>query len=403
MAEKLETLKSRARIMAVMVPILIVVGSAPARAETNGQQDANLSRQVYELKAMVEAQNTKIEQQQIELRQLRRQQDPLHERRAEDIKALVEEVLADAESRASFLDGLTAGHDGSNFFIGSSDGGFMMKIFGLFQARWVGTFRGDESGRSSVSPDDNSETGFEFRRIELGFKGHVGDPRIGYVLVLATEDGAAGVEQIIAQDVVLSYKLTDDVTLMGGRYFAPFLREELIGGGGSLAVALSYMNNELSIGRGEGITLLYEKESFRGQVFLSDGAGSGGGGGVNSPHADGVDWAVTGRGDIKVSGDWSQWGDFTGSTSEPMAVFIGGAVHFQHGETGDSVAANDVDLFAWTVDGSVEDGGFNIFFAVAGEHFDANGTADMDNYGVVVQAGYMAIPISLNRSLATRW
>ena len=317
-------------IIAVVSTFLLICPVVQAQGDR--PQDAEVLSQLKALKAMVEAQNAKIQAQSIELKSLKQQGDWLSNRRAEDIQAIIDGILTDADGRASLLsDGSTAGYDGSNFFLGAVDGVFMMKMFGLFQGRWVGTFRGNETGRTSTSPDDNDEMGFEFRRIELGFKGHIGGPRLGYLLVLATEDGAAGVEQIIAQDVVLIFALSDNVTLRGGRHFAPLLREELIGGGGSLAVALSYMNNELSIGRAEGISLTYETDSLRAQAFFNDGAGSGGGGGVNSPHADAVDVALTGRVDIKLDGQWSQWGDFSAWSGDPLAVFVGGAIPLSEG------------------------------------------------------------------------
>ncbi len=331
----------------------------------------------------------------------------LTKRRAAEIKALTIDVLADADTRASLFDGgaiaLMAGHDGDHFYLKSTDDNFLMGINGLLQFRWIGNFRGNESGRASTSPDDNDETGFEFRRIELGFGGHVFDPRIGYTLVLATEDGAAGVEQLIAQDVILSYAASDNLTLLGGRYFAPFLREELMGGGGSLAVALSFMNNQLSIGRGEGVSAIYQTDSFRVHGFFSDGAGSGGGGGVNNPTADGVDWAGTVRGDLKLDGEWNQWGGFSAWEGQPSSAFLGGAIHYQKGETGDSLAANDVDLFGWTIDGSLQDGGFNLYIAGAGNHSESDTAADIDNYGFVAQVGYIwSFPTGLSPSFVMK-
>ncbi|MCH8824050.1 MAG: hypothetical protein IH984_11145 [Planctomycetes bacterium] len=320
----------------------------------------------------------------------------LTEQRAEEIRALTLDVLADVDTRASLKDGgaltLMAGHDGDHFFLKSPDGNFLMGINGLLQYRWIGNFRGNESGRASTSPDDDNETGFEFRRVELGFGGHVFSPEFGYTLVLATEDGAAGVEQLIAQDVVLSYAASDNLTWLAGRYFAPFLREELMGGGGSLAVALSFMNNNLSIGRGEGISAVYQTDSFRVHGFLSDGAGSGGGGGVNNPTADGVELAGTVRADFKLDGEWGQWGGFSAWEDQPSSFFLGGAIHYQSGESGDSLAANDVDLFGWTIDGSIQNGGFNLFVAAAGNHTESDTAVDIDNYGFVVQAGYMVVP-----------
>ena len=296
-------------------PAVVALGAAAAGlvedtyASSETFRGSSTSEAGASSEARIEALTSQVNELRDEVEQLRAaQSDPrLIERREAEIKALVKDMLTDADSRASLLDGglfaLTAGYDGNAFYLESADGNFLMNIGGLLQYRYIGTFRGDESGRPSVSPDDNSEAGFEFRRVELGFTGHIGDPRIGYVLVLATEDGAAGVEQIIAQDVLLTYKATENLTLAGGRYFAPLLREELMGGGGSLAVALSYMNNQLSIGRGEGISAIYEGDSFRAHAFFSDGAGSGGGGGVNSPHGDAAEWALTARGDVKLAGE----------------------------------------------------------------------------------------------------
>ncbi len=283
-----------------------------------------------------------------------------------------------------------AGYDGNAFYVGTTDGKYTMRFNGLFQLRAVGTFRGSETGRASASPDDDNELGFEFRRIELGIAGNIHD--LGYQLVLATEDGAAGVEQIIAQDVKVDYPISDEVKIGGGRYFAPFLREELMGGGGSLAVALSFMNNSLSVGRAEGVSLLYQTDDFRADVFINDGAGSGGGGGVNSPFADGVDWALTTRADIKLAGDWGQWGDFTAGSEDSPATFLGFAAHYQKGESGDSDPANDVDKFMWTIDGSAEWGGLNAFAAVAGHHTNPGTGSSLGDYGAVAQIGYMAVP-----------
>jgi hypothetical protein len=320
-------------------------------------------------------------------------QNWLTERRAEEVRAMILDILADADTRASLLaDNANAGWD-NGFFLQSSDGAYLMKIGGLLQYRWVGTFRDDGDTRTvGTSLVDDTETGFEFRRVELVFTGHIGSPSIGYLLVLATEDGEAGVEDIIAQDVRISYDINDNFTVAGGRYFGPFLREELIGGGGSLAVALSFMNNTLSIGRVEGVELKYQSDDVRASLMFSDGAGSGGGGAVNNHTADASDWAVTFRGDVKLDGEWGQWGDFSAAGGAPTAIFIGGAIHAQGGEHGDDVAGNDTDLLHWTADASYENNGLAVYFAFASNHSESSTTTDIDNTGWVVQAGYMLVP-----------
>lgn len=78
------------------------------------------------------------------------------------------------------------------------------------------------------------------------------------------------------------------------------------------------------------------------------------------------------RGDLKLDGEWNQWGGFSAWESQPSSAFLGGAIHYQEGETGDSLAANDVNLFGWTIDGSLQSGGFNLYVAGAGNHSESD-------------------------------
>ena len=60
----------------------------------------------------------------------------LTEQRAAEIKGLVQDVLADADTRASLQGGgSTAGYD-NGFFIASSDGNFRLNINGGASIRW---------------------------------------------------------------------------------------------------------------------------------------------------------------------------------------------------------------------------------------------------------------------------
>jgi hypothetical protein len=63
----------------------------------------------------------------------------LNERRAEEVKTLIHDVLADADTRASLAgDGMTAGHNG-HFFLASADGGFLLNVGGQIQFRYIAT------------------------------------------------------------------------------------------------------------------------------------------------------------------------------------------------------------------------------------------------------------------------
>ena len=88
------------------------------------------------------------------------------EQRAAQIRELVYDVLADADTRASLLsNGLQAGwNDQLGFFLSDSNGRFLLRIMGLMQLRYVYSYR--------YNPD-NGRGGFENTRTKLTFRGYV--------------------------------------------------------------------------------------------------------------------------------------------------------------------------------------------------------------------------------------
>ena len=81
--------------------------------------------------------------------------DWMSEARSEQVRGIVQDVLADADTRASLQgDGATSGYN-DGFFVKSADGKWSMKINGLFQERWnLG-----HQGSSSFSPGGAQRTG----------------------------------------------------------------------------------------------------------------------------------------------------------------------------------------------------------------------------------------------------
>ena len=114
-------------------------------------------------------------------------------------------------------------------------------------------------------------------------------------------------------------------------------------------------------------------------------------------HRDAADFAFTARVDVRLAGDWGQSKDFAAWAGEEMAAFIGAAIHYEIGETGDGFLNNN--FFMWTVDGSVEMNNFNAFAYIVGYHSDLDdilgGVDDVDFFGYVFQLGYMVIPDTL--------
>lgn len=331
----------------------------------------------------------------------------LNERRTEEVKSLIQEVLADADTRASMMAaGSTAGYDKGHFFIASEDGSFLMKIGGQAQFRYVYNSRDDDGG---VTATDVDEAGFQFRRVKLFFKGHVGSPKITYSVGIQTNRNT---ENIDLDHAYFGYQVMDGVTLFGGEAKAPFLREETTSSSRQLTVERSLVNELFTAGRVQGVWAVIDvDDNMKFALAFTDGANSGE---VGAPitgkdfHNDATDFAVTARLDLRLAGEWAQMKDFSAWAGEQQAVFFGAAVHHEIGESGGGAiptlgagtpfnatggAVGYDEFTAWTVDGSIESDGGNLYAAVMGIHFNNNGgTNDIDAYGLVVQGGVMLIP-----------
>jgi hypothetical protein len=95
----------------------------------------------------------------------------LTEERANEIKSIVRDTLADADTRTSLQGGgAMAGYD-NGFFMSSADGNFKLKLGVLEQVRFVWQF------------DDADTMGFENRRTQLAFGGNMFDPSWTYKVV----------------------------------------------------------------------------------------------------------------------------------------------------------------------------------------------------------------------------
>jgi len=337
----------------------------------------------------------------------------LNERRAEEIKTLIREVLSDADTRASLMeDGMTAGHDGKKFFLRSADGGFLLNIEGQIQFRYTANFR-DGDGEEGVGETalDGGEAGFELRRTKLRFSGHIAGPKIGYVIQLEVGRG----DNVTDGDIIMvDYDLTDNITLYAGEVKGPFLREELTSSKHQLAADRTLVNELFTLDSVQGVGVTYSSDMFRVNVMIHDGSRSGDGDGANEFHSlaslgfsdeedgdpfddgevskkfseDDNDFAIAARVDVKIFGDWSQQKDFTSWTGEDMALFIGGAIDWEVAETG-STGLND-SIFLWTIDAQFEMNGLNVFAAFVMAHTDNEAASgpDVDPLGFVIQGAY---------------
>jgi hypothetical protein len=311
-------------------------------------------------------------------------QDAWSDQNADEVRALVAEMMNDAQTRSSLLQsGATAGHDGK-FFIGSADGNFRLNVGGQIQFRYLANFRDgtfpDDPDTDRNESDDDTTLGFQTRRTKIWFEGHIFDPNLYYKVVGAFDRGDDGVFEL--EDAYVGYKFDNGLDLRWGQFKLPFMREELVSSTKQLAVERSNTNEFFNQGRSQGVQVAWMNEQFRATGAFSDGFNS-----ANTDFTqDPSDFAVTGRVEYLAMGDWKQFEQFTSFRGTSNGLMLGGAIHWQD----DSEEVNNPidDFFAYTLDVSWQSDGWNLFGALTGASVSGDGPAgDSDPFGFVVQGG----------------
>lgn len=302
---------------------------------------------------------------------------------ADEVRALVAEMVADADSRSSLLQSGGAGHDGK-FFLGSPDGNFRMNVGGQVQFRYILNFT-DDVDDDPLTPqneaEDDFEPGFQTRRTKLNFGGHVFNPDLFYYVQGAFDRSAGGTFRL--EDAYVGMNLDGGLSVRWGQFKAPLLREELVSSKRQLAAERSIVNEFFSQNRSQGIELAYADEMWRVKGMFSDG--------LNSANTDigteSADWGLTARGEFLASGQWDQFDAFTSERGSEMGVMVGGALHWQDGPDRPTGPA-ETSVFQYTIDASVAGDGWNLFGAFIGRSSDPDGAQSRDDFGYVIQGGW---------------
>lgn len=304
-------------------------------------------------------------------------------RRAEEVKSLIHEVLADAQTRASLAgDELTAGWD-KNFFLASEDGNFLMTLSGQVQFRYIANFR-DEPGDAD---EDDEEAGFQMRRAKLTFAGHAIDPRLEYqVEVQADRNGG----EMILQDTFVRYEWADELFVMAGNFKPGFNREELVSSKRQQAVERSFVNGFFRIGRSQAVQVSGAHERWNWAVSLHDGREA-----ENVDfHSDNTDVGLAGRVELLLAGEWKDLRQYAAWSGTPFGLMLGGGIDYELAESGSGTAFLYEDFWQWTADASLQLDPVNLFIAGHGRHVDGAGAigGDFEQFGAVLQAGAFVIP-----------
>ena len=353
--------------------------------------------------------------------------DWLTEQRAQEIRAIVSDVLSDSATRASLAgDAATAGYDKSKgFFLGSADGNYTLGMKGDMQIRWaynsrnIGSAPAAQGSPANTTPDDT--WGFELRRVRLTFFGNVVDPSWTYEVKIAFNRTATASNNAFVDEAFVTKDLGGGWSLRAGQFKPPFLREELVGTTAQLAAERSLVNDFFSAQKSQGLRLGWNDEQFKIEGFYgdtiraaesapysltgttADALNAGSALGVPTSQNTGFnvntsDYAFAARAEWKPLGEWKQFKDMQSYRGEGQGLLFGVAGYAEQVDpvSGSNGATPDVILSA-TADASFDFGGANIFaYGVyrnvslqSAQPVRGGGTNDAINqWGAVIQGGY---------------
>ncbi|MEM7230274.1 MAG: porin [Planctomycetota bacterium] len=328
----------------------------------------------------------------------------LTERRADEIRGIVQDVLADADTRSSLQgSGLTAGWS-DHFFLASSDGAFKLVVDGKLQLRYLYNYRDDQ-------PDQHRQ-GFENTRTQLTLRGHVVNRdwtylvRGGFDRGTTPSSGTAtptGNGDFNLLDAWVRFYIDEYWSVRVGQYKAPFTREFLVDSAYLQGVERSVTDSTTSIGRTQGIELMYVDDANRWLVTFHDGAqdmlfgGSASLTGSNAPNTTALtrdsEFAITTRYERLIAGSWSQFVDLTSRPDEDFAALWGFAAHYRpfESEGEASFGRDETPWVAWTTDLSLEYGGAAVFASFTHHYVDTI-IQDVNVFGALIQGSMYLSP-----------
>ena len=262
---------------------------------------------------------------------------PLDDARAEQVRALVREVLADASTRASFASGTTeipvTGYDHGGL-IATPDGAWTVRANILVQTRFVAA---SAYGPANPAVVEQTRWGFETRRLNVGLSGTLGRPDITWLALLSqqsqtdrfitTADTLKPLYAWIRKDLGEGWSTTVGLQNVPWDLVSDFFGSSRLSSGD-----YSIFNYRFGAGKQTGVTLRHVGTDLRvtSGVFsqVSDRLN-----GWNDPAA--LSFAVSTRAELKFGADWTQL-DWESSAPGDTPGFVVGAAVCWSGARGDN-------------------------------------------------------------------
>jgi hypothetical protein len=301
---------------------------------------------------------------------------------SKDVAATIDAVLRDAERRSQLLaNGDTgAGYDG-NFYIRAGEGWDLKPGFN-FQ------FRNNTDFRSNTAKSDQTENGFEVRRMQLILAGHAFTKDLEYYIQWNVDRDSG---TTFLEDAWVRYMFADDWGVRAGQFKDQVTHEKTTSDAKLIAVERSLQDAVMGGGvldRVQGVNLIYggrdEKNPINIEFGIHDGAKS-----LNTDYTKhAYDFGVAARGEWKAMGKWKNYQDLTAKdTKEDLLVLA---------LAGDLSQAGDDDQFVGTIDAQWENTtGWGAYGAIVVRNTDgalsADGKSNTDWSGLI-QLSYLVNP-----------
>jgi hypothetical protein len=322
--------------------------ASAAPPTTQPQQQNDVAQELQALRARIDQLEKQQQEQQIKQQQAQEQ-------------ATVNGVMSDAERRSQLLDtgGFVAGYKEGRFFLGSDDGKFILRPWFQLQIRYVANSRDD----AKPGGDSDIQTGFEVRRLKIGFDGNMFSPDLAYFFnwatsrqssnINVTNGGGATVGSVsnslggvpILEEAWVRYNFHNTPWyIKAGQIKDPLLHDQIVSSRYQQSAERSLTADTFANGDAftEGATVIYDpKQWFRAEAGVNHGMRSANTS-FQDPPTNAYDFGVAGRAEFKLFGRWQDYAQ-VGSvgTTEPLLVFGVGCDSSQHSHATQTVAVVD--------------------------------------------------------------
>ncbi|MGH7131829.1 MAG: hypothetical protein ACREJO_07795 [Phycisphaerales bacterium] len=329
----------------------------------------------------------------------------------DQVRATVREMLADAETRSSLLEGGgTAGHNGRNFYLASGDGNFVMNFFAYTQLRYMVHFSDNTNpgGTPSTPSGDSFDSGFTNNLTVVGIFGNFLSPAWEYVVSVQMSDNSGsnvapvtpggaptttGGGGAFLYDGYISYKFDQNAKFQMGQYKSHFMREASLGDTTLMAANRSVLESAFGQGRSQGVSAIWTSDAFFAALDFNDGFRTAN---TNWNSTAESDYNVGGRFNWRFAGSDDQLRDYTSMPGDPFGGCVGGAVAYAQGLNdpasviGVPPVSTKYGYLTYTVDAQVEGGGFGAYAAFTGANTDQRDPAgnNLNNYGGALQGNW---------------